>query len=153
MKWHGAWLYGGHRTCAKTAAISCGTSHASAVSTPLQWISVQKRTIKKKLVTHVESHASTASLLESREQCYIKVIIIIIINIIITLRESALKADSGRKNPLPHQGLNITKHFWTLIKHFWTLINTCSMPHLKMSLTTAPDSGNYSPLQSRPSVL
>ena len=39
MKWQGAWLYGVHRTCAETAAISCGTSHASAVSTPLQWIS------------------------------------------------------------------------------------------------------------------
>ena len=36
MKWHGAWLYGVHRTCAETAAVSCGTiSHASAVSTPL----------------------------------------------------------------------------------------------------------------------
>ena len=30
MKWHGAWLYGVHRTCAETAAVSCGTSHASA---------------------------------------------------------------------------------------------------------------------------
>ena len=29
MKWHGAWLYGVHRTCAETAAVSCGTSHAS----------------------------------------------------------------------------------------------------------------------------
>ena len=38
MKWHGAWLYGVHRTRAKTAAVSCGTSHASAVSTPLRWI-------------------------------------------------------------------------------------------------------------------
>ena len=38
MKWHGAWLYGVHSICAETAAVSCGTSHASAVSTPLQWI-------------------------------------------------------------------------------------------------------------------
>ena len=38
MNWHGAWLYGVHRTCAETAAVSCGTSHASAVSTPLRWI-------------------------------------------------------------------------------------------------------------------
>ena len=38
MKWHGAWLYGVHRTCAETAAVSCGTSHARAVSTPLRWI-------------------------------------------------------------------------------------------------------------------
>ena len=38
MKWHGAWLCGVHRTCAKMAAVSCGTSHASTVSTPLRWI-------------------------------------------------------------------------------------------------------------------
>ena len=38
MKWHGAWLYGVHMTRAETAAVSCGTSHASAVSTPLRWI-------------------------------------------------------------------------------------------------------------------
>ena len=38
MKWHGAWLYDVHKTCAETAAVSCGTSHASAVSTPLRWI-------------------------------------------------------------------------------------------------------------------
>ena len=31
MKWHGAWLYGVHRTCAETAAVSCGTSYASAL--------------------------------------------------------------------------------------------------------------------------
>ena len=45
MKWHGAWLYGVHRTCAETAAVSCSTSHASAVSTPLRWI-FKKRAIK-----------------------------------------------------------------------------------------------------------
>ena len=38
IKRHGAWLYGVHRTCAETAAVSCGNSHASAVSTPLRWI-------------------------------------------------------------------------------------------------------------------
>ena len=38
MKWHGTWLYGVHRTCAETAAVSCGTSLASAVSTSLRWI-------------------------------------------------------------------------------------------------------------------
>ena len=34
------WLYGVHRTCAETAAVSCGTStsHASAVSTPFWWV-------------------------------------------------------------------------------------------------------------------
>ena len=48
MKWHGAWLYGVHRTrrdWLSLAAGSCGTSHASAVSTPLQWI-FKKRAIK-----------------------------------------------------------------------------------------------------------
>ena len=41
MKWHGAWLYGVHRMrwdWLSLAADSCGTSHASAVSTPLRWI-------------------------------------------------------------------------------------------------------------------
>ena len=38
IKWHGAWLYGVHRTCAETAAVSCGTSRACAASTPLRWI-------------------------------------------------------------------------------------------------------------------
>ena len=64
VKCHGAWLYGVHRTCAETAAVSCGTSHASAVSTPLRWI-FQKRAIK--LVTHVEPHASEVSLLKRAE--------------------------------------------------------------------------------------
>ena len=45
MKWHGAWLYGVHRTCAEMAAVSCGTSPASAVSTPLRWI-FKKRAIR-----------------------------------------------------------------------------------------------------------
>ena len=44
MKWHGARLYGVHRTCAETAAVSCGTSKASAVSTPLRWILKLKKT-------------------------------------------------------------------------------------------------------------
>ena len=41
MKWHGALLY----ERAEMAAVSCGTSHASAVSTPLRWI-FKKRAIK-----------------------------------------------------------------------------------------------------------
>jgi len=49
---------------AEMAADSCGTSHASAVSTPLRWIF---KTRYKKLFTHVESHASAVSLLESGE--------------------------------------------------------------------------------------
>ena len=38
MMWHGAWFYGVHITCTETAAVSCSTSHARAVSTPLWWI-------------------------------------------------------------------------------------------------------------------
>ena len=57
-------MYGVHRTCAETAAVSCGTSHASAVSTPLRWI-FKKCAIK--LVTHAEPHASTVSLLKRVE--------------------------------------------------------------------------------------
>ena len=45
MKWHGAWSYGVHRTCTEMAAVSCGTSHACAGSTSLQWI-FKKRAIK-----------------------------------------------------------------------------------------------------------
>ena len=59
---HGCKVY---TECAEMAAVSCGTSHASAVSTPLRWI-FKKRAIKK-LFTHVESHASAVSLLESGE--------------------------------------------------------------------------------------
>ena len=49
---------------AEMAAVSCGTSHASAVSTPLRWI-LKKLAIK--LVTHVEPHASAVSLLKRAE--------------------------------------------------------------------------------------
>ncbi len=52
------------RTCAEMAAISCGPSYASAVSTPL-WCIFKKRTIK--LVTHAEPHVSTVSLLKRAE--------------------------------------------------------------------------------------
>ena len=71
MKWHGAWLYDVHRTCAETAAVSCGISHASAVSTPLRWI-FKKCAIK--LVTHVEPHASAVSLLKKAENSAISYI-------------------------------------------------------------------------------
>ena len=57
-------MYGVHRTCAGTAAVSCGTSHASAVSTPFWWI---LKTCAIKLVTHVEPHASAVSLLKRVE--------------------------------------------------------------------------------------
>ena len=46
-------------------AVSCGASHASAVSTPLRWIFFLKGAIK--LVTHVEPHANVVSLLKRAE--------------------------------------------------------------------------------------
>ena len=55
--------------CTQNAAVSCGTSHASTVNTPLQWI--LKICITKKQFAHVELHASTVNLLKSR---YIKVL-------------------------------------------------------------------------------
>ena len=63
-------MYGVHRTCAETAAVSCGSSLASAVSTPLRWIFNNNKKPKKraiKLVTHVEPHASAVSLLKRAE--------------------------------------------------------------------------------------
>ena len=59
---HGCMVY---TERADMAAVSRGTSQASAVSTPLRWIFKQTR--YKKLFTHVESHASAVSLLESGE--------------------------------------------------------------------------------------
>ena len=59
---HGCMVY---TERAEMAADSCGTSHDSAVSTPLRCIF--KKTHYKKLFTHVESHASAVSLLESGE--------------------------------------------------------------------------------------
>ena len=62
---HGCMVY---TERAEMAAVSCGTSHAITVSTPLRWILKNKTTTKtryKKLFTHVESHASAVSLLES----------------------------------------------------------------------------------------
>ena len=56
-------MYGVHKR-AEAAAVSCGTSHASAVNTPLVWI-FKKRAIK--LVTHVEPQASAVSLLKRAE--------------------------------------------------------------------------------------
>ena len=64
MKQHGAWLYGVHLTCTETAAVSCGTCHASAVSTPLQWIFNNNKKRAVELVTHEEPHASAVSLLK-----------------------------------------------------------------------------------------
>ena len=57
-------MYGVHRICAETAAVSCGPSHASAVSTPLRWI-IKTHAIK--LVNDAEPHASAVSLLKRAE--------------------------------------------------------------------------------------
>ena len=61
-------MYDVHRICAETAAVSCGTSHASDVSTPLRWI-FKKRAIN--LVTHAEPHASAVSLPKRAENSVI----------------------------------------------------------------------------------
>ena len=66
---HGCMMY---TEPAEMAGVSCGTSHASTVSTPPRWI-LNKRAIKK-LFTHVESHAGAVSLLEIGEQRCIKAI-------------------------------------------------------------------------------
>ena len=58
---HGCMVY---TERAELAAVSCGTSQASAVSTPLRGYS---KTRYKKLFTHIESHANAVSLLESGE--------------------------------------------------------------------------------------
>ena len=58
--------------CAEKAAVSCGTSHVSAVNIPLRWI-FKKRAIK--LVTHIEPHASAVSLLKRAENSVIQAII------------------------------------------------------------------------------
>ena len=55
---------------AEMTAVSCGSSHASAVSTPsvvFCFVLFFCFLRYKNLVTHVESHASEVSLLESRE--------------------------------------------------------------------------------------
>ena len=63
MKWHGAWLYGVHRTCAETAAVSYGTMQPCQRCKYTTSVDIQK-TRYKKLVTHVEPHASAVSLLK-----------------------------------------------------------------------------------------
>ena len=69
---------------AETAAVSCGTSHAGAVSAQLRWIFITRY---KKLFTHAESHSGSGSLLESREQRYMKAIILLIIIIIMIINK------------------------------------------------------------------
>ena len=65
---HGGMAY---KERAETTAASCGTSYVSAVSTPLWWI-FKNALSKAIIVTHVKSHASVVSLLDSGEQRYIK---------------------------------------------------------------------------------
>ena len=52
------------------AAVSCGTSHASAAGIPPQWILYIFKACYKKLFIHVESHVSAASLHQSGEYIY-----------------------------------------------------------------------------------
>ena len=65
-------LYGVRRTCAETAAVSCGTSHASAVKYTTS-VDIKKKIQQQqqkraiKLVTHVEPHASAVNLLKRAE--------------------------------------------------------------------------------------
>ena len=52
---HGCMVY---TERAETAAVSCGTSHDSAVSTPLRW--TDSKTRCKKIVTHVAETAAVS---------------------------------------------------------------------------------------------
>ena len=63
---HGCMVY---TECAEMAAVSCGTSHASAVSSPL-WCIVKKETCYKKLLTHEESCEHSESAREQRIALY-----------------------------------------------------------------------------------
>ena len=67
MKWHSAWLCGVHRTCAETAAVSCGTGHVSAVSTPLRWI-LKKKKKKKSAMKASHSCSTTCERSESAQK-------------------------------------------------------------------------------------
>ena len=65
---HGCMVY---TERAEMAAVSCGTSHASAV---VHHFGEYSKTRDKKQVTFVELQASAVSLLESGEKRYIKAI-------------------------------------------------------------------------------
>ena len=67
MKWHGAWLYGVHRTCWDWLSSSRFLWHQPCQRCKYTTlVDIQKHTIKK-LFTHVESHASAVSLLKCGE--------------------------------------------------------------------------------------
>ena len=70
MKWHGAWLHGIHRTCRDDSSFMWHQPCQHRKYTTL--VDIQKRVMKKRF-THAESLASAVSLLESREEHYIKV--------------------------------------------------------------------------------
>ena len=53
----GAWLYGGHRTCAKTVAVPCGTSQLNSTVTTL--VDIQN-VLCKATVTRSELHTTRA---------------------------------------------------------------------------------------------
>ena len=69
MKWHGVWLYGVHRTRRDGSSF---TWHQPCQRCMYTTLVAYLKTRYKKLFTHVESHASAASLLKSGEQRYIK---------------------------------------------------------------------------------
>ena len=57
-------VHGVHKDCVETAAVSFGTSHVSAVSTPLWWMF--KNALLKRKSFQVESHVSAVSAQEWR---------------------------------------------------------------------------------------
>ena len=68
MKWHGAWLYGVHRTCAEMAAVSYSFMWHQPCQRCKYTTSVDiQKTRYKKLVTHVEPQVSAVSLLKRAE--------------------------------------------------------------------------------------
>ena len=78
MKSTGVWLNCVHRTCAETAAVSSGTSHA-AIKERYQCttsVNINNTHYKKDTVTHSESYCDMCvlSLHDSRESRYIKAI-------------------------------------------------------------------------------
>ena len=72
MKWHGVWLYGVHRTHWDGSSFMCHQPCQRCKYTTS--VDIQK-TLYKKLVTHVEPHASAVSLLKRAENSAISAII------------------------------------------------------------------------------
>ena len=95
---------------AEMAAVSCGTSHSSAV---VRHFGGYSKTRYKKLFTHVESDANAVSLLNSGEQCYIKAI----------------------SNSNLHAVNFIPCMLWALFSHAVSLIFSCSEPYFPRSMS------------------